>query len=142
MSQENFDALRSVWPSKAVDLVELFNQPDAGPDFASAMSPDARVVFGPGDPGNRSYRGAEGLVEGWRDWLEPYAEYALEVEQFIDASEDRVVMLAKVRARTRRDAVLIEHSPAAVYELSNGMVTRIDFYLDRAEALEAVGLSE
>jgi ketosteroid isomerase-like protein len=142
MSQENVDTLRALWPSEAVDLVGVFSELDAVPSFLSAISADAEVVFGPGDPAvNRTYRGLQGLAAGWQDWLEPYEAYWLKVERYVNGPQERVVMLAKVRARTRRDGVLIEHSPAAVCELSNGTVTRLAFYLDRDEALEAAGLT-
>ena len=80
------------------------------------------------------------MAEGWRDWLEAYETYWLEVEDFIDAGDEKVLMPARVQARTRRDGVLVEHAPAAVCVLRDGRITRITFYLDRAEAFEAVGL--
>jgi ketosteroid isomerase-like protein len=64
------------------------------------------------------------------------------VEEFIDGGGDDVLMLAHVRARTLRDGVQIEHAPAAVCTLADGRIGQLAFYLDRAEALEAVGLSE
>jgi hypothetical protein len=38
--------------------------------------------------------------------------------------------------------VEIEHAPAAICTLADGKIGRLAFYLDRAEALEAVGLSD
>jgi hypothetical protein len=40
---------------------------------------------------------------------------------------NQVVVLAHVRARTRRDGVEMEHSPAAVYTLRDALVCRIEF---------------
>ena len=142
MSQENVEAARAIWPFETVDLVELFNRSDMLGQIASAIPPDTEIVFGPGAPGERpTYYGPEGFAAGWRDWLEPYENYWLEVEDFIDAGGDEVVLPARVRARTRRDGVQIGHAPAAVCRITNGKITRVGFYLDRAEALEAVGLS-
>ncbi len=144
MSQQNVETLRRIWPSKRMELVGMFKRLDVPAGLASAMAPDAEVVFGPGGPVGeaRNYRGFQGLADGWADWLEPYEEYWLSVEELADAAEDKVLMLANVRARTWRDRVMIEHSPAAVFELSDGTITRIAFYLDRVEAFEAAGLSE
>jgi ketosteroid isomerase-like protein len=143
MSQENVDAVKAIWPHE-VDVVELAQNPAVLPQFAAAISPETEVVFMTGALGvpNPTFQGIAGLVEGWRDWLEPYESYRLEVEDFIDAGGDRVVVPARVQARTRRDGVLVEHSPAAVCTISNGKLARVSFHLDRLQALEAVGLRE
>jgi ketosteroid isomerase-like protein len=55
---------------------------------------------------------------------------------------DRVVAFVQARGRTHRDGVTVEHAPAAVWTLLDGKVSAIEFYLDRGEALKAVGLAE
>jgi len=45
-------------------------------------------------------------------------------------------VFARVRGRTRRDQVTVEHAPAAVWALRDGLVSRVEFYLHRDEALE------
>ena len=85
-------------------------------------------------------RGLLGFAESWRDWLEPWSSYYIEAEEFIDAG-DEVVSLTRVRARTTRDAVAVEHRPGAVWSLRDSKIVRRRFS-DRDEALEAAGLSE
>jgi ketosteroid isomerase-like protein len=89
----------------------------------------------------RTYRGVEGLIEGWRDWLEPYSSYELEVEDLIDGGE-AIVTLVHVQAITARDGVPVEHRPAAVWTVRDAKVVRVAFYLDRDHALEAAGLGD
>jgi len=84
------------------------------------------------------FRGLEGLGAGWRNWLEAWDRYEIEAEEFIDAG-DQVVVFTRVRARTHRDGVEMEHAPAAVWTLCDGVVQRIEFYLERDAALAAVG---
>jgi ketosteroid isomerase-like protein len=142
VSRRNVEIVRTVQPS-GVDLValnreasEAFALPGSAfaEDFESAfMTADAPTRLGP-------FRGAEGFVAGWRDWLEPWARYEIEAEEFIDA-DDRVVVFARVRARTRRGNVEVEHAPAAVWTVRDGLVRRVEFYLGRGEALEAAGLA-
>jgi ketosteroid isomerase-like protein len=96
-------------------------------------------VFGSIPP--RTSHGLQGFVDGWRDWLEPWESYYIEAEDFIDAG-DQVVSLTRVLAQTTRDAVAVEHRPAAVWSLREGKIVRVRFFLDRGEALEAAGLSE
>lgn len=143
MSQENVDLVMALQPS-GVDLVavtggeEPFAEiPDSlfEEDFrCSFTAAGARAEIGP------SF-GVEGLVTAWRDWLEPWGTYEIEAERFLDVG-DRVVAFVRVRGRTRRDKVYVEHTPAAVWSLRDGTVQAIDFYLEREEALKAVGLEE
>src|SRR5439155_7121300 len=85
--------------------------------------------------------GLHGFADAWREWLEPWDSYYVEVEEFIDVG-DEVVSLVRVSARTTRDGVAIEHRPAAVWSVREGKVARVRFYLHRPEALEAAGLGE
>ena len=146
MSQENVELVRAIWPSEVdvVQLVQLVEEGELPADVVAGVASDLEVAFiAQGPQGSEtSYRGVEGLGEGWRDWLEPYQSYWLEVEDFIDAGEDEVLMPARVKAVTRRDGVLIEHSPAAICAVRDRKIARVTFYLDRSEALEAVGLRE
>jgi ketosteroid isomerase-like protein len=143
MSQENVEIVKAIWPQE-VDVVELAQRPQLPSQVAAAIDPDAEIVFMSDAPGvpNPTYRGIAGLAEGWRDWLEPYESYRLEVEDFIDAGSDRVLVPARVQARTRRDGVLVEHFPAAVCTIRDGRLAQVTFHLDRHQALEAVELQE
>jgi len=135
--------VRALQPTDGVDLAEVYS------GDASALVEAVAGVFDPAFEcafiANESsgfttldFRGAEGFVEGWREWLSPWESYRIEAEEFIDAG-DEVVVLARVRARTRRGGVEMEHAPGAVWTVEGGRIRRIEFYLERSEALEAVG---
>jgi ketosteroid isomerase-like protein len=47
-----------------------------------------------------------------------------------------------VLAQTTRDAVAVEHRPAAVWSVREAKIVRVRFYLERKEALEVAGLRE
>jgi ketosteroid isomerase-like protein len=148
MSRENVEIVKGVQPS-GVDMVELLGA-WADVDLSgievdvTAFESDFETEF----ISNRmhgsirpSARGFEGFAEAWRDWLEPWERYYIEVEGLIDAGDD-VVSLVRIQAQTARDAVPVEHQPAAVWSMRAGKVVSVRFYLDRDEALEAVGLRE
>ena len=163
MSQETVELVRASWPQE-VDVVPLVADAATygGPKFATThydlgarrwhatgetlpdsvleelRAHDAILLGAMGLPDVR-YRGAPGLADGWRDWLAPYESYRLAAEELIDAGDD-VLVLARVRARTHRDGVVIEHAPAAVCTVRDGQIVRARFYLDRDQALEAVGM--
>jgi ketosteroid isomerase-like protein len=143
MSLENVEFVRATWPNQT-DVVELVGGSEAPAQLSAALASDVEVAFianAPGVPDAR-YRGMQGLAEGWRDWLEPYESYWLEAEDFIDAGDDDVLIPTRVRARTQRDHVLVEHSPAVICTVKDRKIVRVSFYLDRDQALEAVGLRE
>jgi ketosteroid isomerase-like protein len=142
MSSPNVELLKELQFDGA-DFVELM---ETGPaelptEALAVLAPDFEVRFVPASIGeNPSYRGLEGFLEGWRDWLAPWASYHLEVEDFIEVGDDMVVTLARVHAKTQRDGVAVEHAPAAVWTFEGGKVVRVEFYLNREEAFEAAGL--
>jgi len=129
-------------PLDKVDLVHYFGEgaPPIPAEAVAAFAPDVEVEFMPATLGESPhYRGVKGLVKGWREWLGPWESYWIEGEEWLDAG-DEVVGLARVRARTKRDGVVVEHAPAAVWTIKDGKIVRVRFYLDRAEAFEAAGL--
>ncbi len=72
---------------------------------------------------------------------EAWDERRLEAEEFIDAG-DRVVVLLHEFRRGRGSGVELETDTAVVAEVRNGLVVRLQGYMDRAEALQAAGLGE
>jgi ketosteroid isomerase-like protein len=145
MSQENVELVKRFQPS-GVDLVELFSAHAdrlVSGDEAEFFTDDFEVAVFAGAVGGqvRQAGGPDGLTAIWRDWLTPWRSYRLDVEEFIDAG-DAIVVFARVEARTERDGVLMQHSPAAIWRIREGRIAAIHFHLERDEALEAVGLSE
>ena len=151
MSQENVELVRRAQPER-IDMVKLFrssNAPDpavtpdsAGVD-ATVFADDFEVEFISETYGSLRppSRGPQGFAEAWLEWLEPWESYQVELEGFIDAG-DKVVSLVRVLARSERDAVPVEHQPAAVWAVRDGKVVSVRFYLEREAALEAAAKPE
>jgi ketosteroid isomerase-like protein len=147
MSRENVEVVSSVHPN-GIDMVTLIRgatAADTAPAavYTEAFESDFETEFISKQAGllRPVARGLAGFAEGWRDWLEPWDSYYMEVDELLDAG-DAVVSLVRVRAKTERDGVAIEHSPASVWSLDGGKITRVQFYLERERALEAAGLAE
>jgi ketosteroid isomerase-like protein len=143
MSKENVELVRSLQQT-GVDLVEVFPENEVVDQavltaFPGVFAADFAVQFIAKGIQLPEYHGVDGLAEAWRDWLAPWASYRIDVEDFIDAG-DKVVVFARVRGRTARDGVLVEHTPAAIWSIQEGKVVGLRFYLERAEALEAARL--
>jgi ketosteroid isomerase-like protein len=147
MSQGNVQLVQRAQPS-GVDMVQLFGgststEPVAVGIDVTVFASDFEVEFIASQAARSIHPapGPQGLAEGWRDWLEPWESYYIEAEDFIDAG-DEVVSLVRVQARTTRDAVAVEHRPAAVWSVRDDKIVRIRFFLDRAQAFEAAGLGD
>jgi len=92
-------------------------------------------------PDRGDYRGHPGFGLWLREWGAAWAEWSLEPEEFIDAG-DRVIIVAHMRAKGRGSGVEVDRQDALVYELRDSKIGRVDYYNNKVQALEAVGLSE
>jgi ketosteroid isomerase-like protein len=144
MSSANVELVKAILPPE-IDFVALVREADpaaAASIDLSLLAEDLEISFVPGvDAAESVFRGIDGMLEGWLEWLTPWETYDLTTEEYIDAGE-HVVVLAVIRGRTSRDHVLVEHRPAAVVTVRDGRVVRMRFYLDRTEALEAAGADQ
>ena len=134
MSRENVDVIREGWEAwQRGDLPGLFRQFD--PDVVWNTSHFH-------DWPESSYHGIQGVERFLREWLEVWDGLEFEVEEVRAASNERVVSLIIQRGTGRSSGLAMEMEMAQVATLRDGKVTRFDNYENRAEALEAAGLSE
>ncbi|HEX6459852.1 MAG TPA: nuclear transport factor 2 family protein [Thermoleophilaceae bacterium] len=142
MSRENVRLVRRGLFPEGLDLVQLVRderfQEAVNPEL---FAPDVVVAFITPSGPPTEFHGFQGLLEGWRDWLIPWKSYEVEVEELVDAGE-RVLAYAVLRGETRHDGVQLEQPAAAVVIIAGGKITRVEFHLDRREALAAAGLSD
>jgi ketosteroid isomerase-like protein len=89
----------------------------------------------------RVARGIAEVVEGFRDYYETWERLELRPEEIIDTGDELIIFVHEV-ARGRRSGVVVETDTAAINTLDQGRVIRVRNYLDRGEALEAVGLRD
>ena len=149
MSEENVALVKSVHPPSGTNLSALFSEnADASGALmraASLFTEDCEVIGGDMRLGHGltvSGRGFGGVLAGWRDWLHPWESYTTEVEDYLDAGDEHVVVLVRDRGRLRGSTSEIENVGASVWTVHGGKIARIEFHADRAQALKAVGLEE
>ena len=87
-------------------------------------------------------------VEGCEAWfqrvllmLEPWDQQRLEIDD-VHTAEDLVVLSFHWVASGRESQIEVDIPLTGVYTVTDAKIERIDFFLDRCEALEAVGLRE
>ena len=144
MSQENVDLIRGLQPAPEVDVARLFRDDASAEMLLEALAPFVTEDFacsGSTSIERVSGVGLDGLREVWLEWLEPWESYRAEIEDVVDAGDQAVVLVRNYGRRKGSDAEVPVRA-AAVWTVRDGEIARADFYADRAEALEAVGLSE
>ena len=138
MSQENVEIVRS--------LFEEFNRGDysAAVDF---LHPGANVYPGvvgldPLGAGSGDHlSGRDEVRRFFEDLGETWDAVTVEFDELIEAVDGTVVSVELWRTRGR-DGIEIISPITDVYTLRDGVIVRVDGFVDKADALEAFGLSE
>jgi ketosteroid isomerase-like protein len=91
--------------------------------------------------GAQVFRGPDGLKRWTLKFKEIWGEWRFDVQRYLDAG-DRVVALIHVVAEGGKSGVRLERDTAHVWTLADEQVTRCEVYLDRPEAMKALGLTE
>jgi ketosteroid isomerase-like protein len=134
MSQENVEVVRRAW--------EAFARSGLGA-MAEFWDPDIewRAIEGaPDDVGEM--RGREALRVYISDWIETFDDLSSVPLEVVDAGGDQVVSVQRVTGRARLSGAETTLEYAIVNTVRDAKIVRGKEYATRAEALEAVGLSE
>ena len=87
------------------------------------------------------YHGHDGYLEVWRDVLESFEDVRLDPKELLDLG-DRFLVTIKLSGHGAGSGVSVSQPLFQVFTVRRGLIVRQDDFQDRAEALEAVGLSE
>ena len=131
MSEENVEVVQAMW--------EAFMQGDSERALA-AFDPEVEWD-GTNLPDGRVARGIGEVIDHLSRWAASWQDWSLDVERFIDAGEDVVVVIFRERGRSQSGLEMDERH-AELYTLSRGKIVRRIGFSNPAEALEAAGLSE
>jgi len=131
VSQENVEIVRA--------LYDAFERGDREAPFGSYAA-DIEVDWSHGTFGG-IYRGHDGVREAFRDLRTAFSSMSFTPEELVGVG-DRVLATVRERYTGRGSGVAVDRLHYAVWTLRNGEVTGQRSYLDKGEALEAVGLPE
>jgi ketosteroid isomerase-like protein len=132
MSQENVEVVRRSY--------ELLNRRDIEA-WIGLFHPDAEMHDVAGIPDAPVRRGHDALRE-WVVMMEDiWTDSRYEPEEFLDAGKF-VVVAVHAKATGARGGVPLDIPMFHVVEVEDGKARHVWAYLDRAEALKAVGLEE
>lgn len=86
-------------------------------------------------------RGAEGIRHYFSILDEASSNFRLELERVEAVGDDRVLAFTRFSVASE-GGIPFAGSAASVYDLAEGKIRRVQVFLDRQQALEAVGLRE
>jgi ketosteroid isomerase-like protein len=133
MSQENLEIVRG-----AFAVVTIPGDPEPM-IAASASGFEMHLIGVTGEPVR--YAGASGIREWFRDVGQSWKSFRFEATDF-RALDDRVLVLADVRACGRASGVEVRDRWAWIVELRGGRAASLRGFQDQGDALEAMGLRE
>ena len=135
MSEENVEIIRRG--------IEAFNRGDADA-FVAIAQPDVEwedAVFWSERP--KVYRGREELREWFAQVQEPWESIHVgAIEEILEAGDDRLVVGYGLTGRGRSSGADTQLHLWQVFWFREGLVAKRRVFRERAEALEAAGLSE
>ena len=89
---------------------------------------------------NTLARGHDEVIAAFADNLATWESLKLDYERYIDAGDQVVVFVHEI-ARGRESGAEVETDTAVVFTLNAGKVVRARAFMNRAEALQAAGVS-
>ena len=134
MSQENVEIVR------AANDAFLAGDVEAALD---ALDPEIEwhATVGGIDEG-RVYRGRDQVVQAFADYFAVWERMEMRADKYIDAGDDEVVVFHHEVAKGRESGAVVETDTGTVQTVRDGKIVRVRSYMDRAQTLEAAGLSE
>jgi ketosteroid isomerase-like protein len=146
MSEENVEVVR--------ECADTFNAFMRGEVTEEAATEVAQRVLGPqfeyhwhsrrgmfpDQP--QHVRGFPAFIAFWKQARGAFVDLVMEPLEFIEAPNDRVLTPTRQTGRGRESGVPVEGRFFQVWTLRDGKVREVEFFLRRADALEAAGLRE
>ena len=127
MSQENLEIVRQNYEQLSQTGTPLFDSLDSEVEFDFAWMEG---------------RGADAWVRAIAQWKDTFDAWDIEARELIEAGPDQVVAIVRDRARPKGSTATIDNEFAHLWTLLDGRVVRFQAFTTKADALEAVGLSE
>jgi ketosteroid isomerase-like protein len=132
MSQENIDMLRRGYEAFARRNLDA---------ALGMMDPEIEAHDAPEAPDAAGHHGRQAVRRDWEQMFALFEDFTIDIEEIFDAGEELLVFL-RLSGRGRESGAEVDARMAHIWTIREGQAIRLRQYLDRTEALEAVGLSE
>jgi ketosteroid isomerase-like protein len=136
---EMVNHLLETWQPRGsrADATRTGEIPPAVRELLGCMDPEAewRPAFS-----TEVYRGSVQMAKGWDELLEAAGNYTLELREASELDADRVFAVVRPRLVGLKTGIEVDISLYVLITLRDGLITRVDEFTDRGEALQAAGL--
>jgi ketosteroid isomerase-like protein len=134
MSQEDADRIRRAY--------EVWNE--SGPQAVTDQfwAEDAVYREGPGWPEAGVFRGRAAALARMQTLVDLVGPIKVHLDELIEVDDGRFIACTRMVGDSASSELSYTQSFAVVHRLRDGLVIEADYYLDRVQALEAVGLGE
>ena len=130
--------------STKLDLVRSLYAAFGRGDYDSSDWAHPEIEFVSVDgPTPGSWKGPEGMTEGWRDFLSAWDDLRIEVDEYREVDDERVLAFVHLSGRGKRSGLELERmhaNAAALWQIRDSKVRRCAYYWDRERALAELGL--
>ena len=133
MSRDDADRIRRAF--------EVWNESGPAAVTEQFWAEDAVYREGPGWPDAGVYRGRAAARERMQALIDLLGPIEVRLDELIEVGDGRFVACTRMVGEGSRDAPYTQ-SFAVVHRLRDGLIVEADYYLDRVQALQAVGLAE
>lgn len=139
-------AFANVAEGSRVEMVATLSGEPRRDGILGLISGDAEIRFlapDQADPTERAsaFRGPEGYLAGWLEWLQPYTSFKAGLEALDEAEDGRVLLQIDGVAELRGSGIEVAVEAAAVYTFKDGLIVCADHYMDRLQARREAGLA-
>jgi ketosteroid isomerase-like protein len=130
--------------SSNLDLVRSILAAWERGDFSSAEWADPEIEYViPDGPEPGRWTGVDGMARANRDFMDAWEDFRLEVDEYRELDDQRVLVLVRRSGRGRTSGLEIgplRSRGAGLFHVRGGKVTRLVFYSDGERALADLGL--
>jgi ketosteroid isomerase-like protein len=133
MSQENVEVV--------LNSYARFNAGERDPVQLQIWHEDGEWHAASEDPDSTIHRGIDAIRRHYARWVEAYPDLRVEPVE-AKANGDHVFVWVHVSGHGGASGVPMDSEMAHLHTMREGKLTRLVVYTDKAEALEAAGLSE
>jgi ketosteroid isomerase-like protein len=133
VSQEDADRIRRAY--------EVWNESGPAAVTDQFWAEDAVYREGPGWPNAGVFRSRAAALARMQSLIDLVGPIEVRLDDLIDVGDGRYVACTRMIGGAESDAPYTQ-SFAVVHRLRDGLIVEADYYLDRAQALDAVGLGE
>jgi ketosteroid isomerase-like protein len=138
MSQENVEIVRRAIGVMSQDAAE----DEARTAAVQRLAPGVEFEEDPRFPEARTYRGRVEVLSYFTEFVSQFEHFVLDVEDLVASGTDDVLCCLHIHGRGKGSSAAFDVRAGWIFTVRDGEVVRIRAFLNRAEALEAAGLSE